>query len=63
MTMNNRYQVFTPSNTVDLMLGFAGYKDNLQGKVFLENSFGHGDILVSAVKRYIEGAIDWLLRP
>lgn len=57
MDASFKYQVFTPPHIVDLMLDLAGYKGDLRGKVFFESSFGRGDVLVAAVRRYIEGAI------
>lgn len=46
-------QVFTPSSTVDRMLDYIEYTDNLYGKRILENSCGDGQFLTSIAKRYI----------
>lgn len=51
--MNNKCQVFTPENYVDILLDSINYKQNLYGKKILENSCGDGNILIAVVKRYI----------
>lgn len=52
--MNVKCQVFTPTDYVEVLLDSAGYRNNLWGKRLLENSCGDGNILVEAVRRYIE---------
>ena len=49
-----KYQVFTPPDYVEKLLDAIGYKDNLMGKLILENSCGDGNILVAIVQRYID---------
>ena len=52
--MNQKCQVFTPSNYVEELLNSVGYTKNLYGKKVLENSCGDGNILVAVVQRYID---------
>lgn len=54
--MNNRCQVFTPSDIASYMLDVVGYcvTNHLYGKKVLENSCGEGNILEIIVQRYIE---------
>ena len=51
-------QIFTPVEYANGMLDMCGYRENLLGKKFLENSFGTGVILIEAVKRYIKDCRD-----
>ena len=53
----NRCQIFTPENYVKELLDSVGYCKNIVNKTILENSCGHGNILVEIVIRYIEEAI------
>lgn len=46
-------QIPTPEEYVNLMLDEVGYKEQLLGKTFIDNSCGDGNVLVEAVKRYI----------
>ena len=49
-----KFQVFTPSQYVEQMLDEVGYQGSeILKKTFLENSVGEGNILLTAVKRYI----------
>ncbi|HHK5580760.1 TPA: DNA methyltransferase, partial [Streptococcus mutans] len=49
-----KFQVFTPSQYVEQMLDEVGYQGvGILKKTFLENSVGEGNILLTAVKRYI----------
>lgn len=54
--VKKKCQRFTPEDTVLNMLQMAGYNESkdIIGKKFLDNSFGTGNILVEAVKRYIK---------
>lgn len=52
--IKEKCQIFTPEKQVEKMLDLASYKNNLYGKKFLENSCGNGEILIRAVKRYID---------
>ena len=52
--IKDKCQIFTPQKQVAKMLDLASYTNNLYGKKFLENSCGNGEILVQAVKRYID---------
>lgn len=56
MEYNNirKSQVFTPKKYVKLLLSYAKYENDLQGKKILENSFGDGAILVEIVQMYID---------
>ena len=49
----SNYKIQTPNKYVTSMLDIVGYNYNIIDSVFLENSFGEGNILVEAVKRYI----------
>lgn len=49
-------QISTPSQYVEQMLDYVGYKHNLWGHRVVENSCGNGNILVEVVKRYIVDA-------
>lgn len=51
--MNEKCQVFTPSDYVQKLLDSVGYRKDLYGKKVLENSCGDGNILVEVVHRYI----------
>ncbi|HFI0348186.1 TPA: N-6 DNA methylase [Streptococcus suis] len=54
-----KFQVFTPSQYVELMLDEIGYQGRaILKKIFLENSVGNGNILVLAVERYILAALN-----
>lgn len=46
-------QVPTPTEYVEKMLDYVGYKENLWGQKVLENSCGEGNILLEIVRRYI----------
>ena len=49
-----KFQVFTPRNIIDNMLDMLNYRGSfILDKSFLENSFGNGEILIKAIKRYI----------
>lgn len=54
--MSISYQIPTPDKYVNILLDLIGYKNNLFGKVVLENSCGEGNILIEIVKRYIHDA-------
>jgi len=56
MSSNQKCQQFTPKDQVDEMLDLIGYKNNIFGKKFLENSCGTGNILCIAIQRYIDDA-------
>lgn len=49
-------QVPTPTEYVEQMFDYVGYKYNLWGHKVLENSCGEGNILIEIVKRYIVDA-------
>ena len=51
--MSNNCQVQTPESYVLFLLDSVGYKNNLYGKKILENSCGHGNILIQIIERYI----------
>ena len=51
--MSNNCQVQTPDSYVLFLLDSVGYKNNLYGKKILENSCGHGNILIQIIERYI----------
>ena len=52
--LKEKFQVFTSSKYVNIMLDSIGYKgDTILNKSFLENSCGPGNILKEAVERYI----------
>lgn len=51
--MNNKCQVFTPSDQVFELLDRVGYTANLYGKKVIENACGDGNILKAIVERYI----------
>lgn len=53
-----RCQIFTPDDKANKLLDIIGYKKDLFGKKFLENSCGDGAILKHAVSRYIRDCID-----
>lgn len=53
-----RCQIFTPDDKANRLLDIIGYKKDLFGKKFLENSCGDGAILKHAVSRYIRDCID-----
>lgn len=55
--IKEKCQIFTPPNIVCQMLDLAGYRDNVIGKVILENSCGDGEFLVQIVERYISAAL------
>lgn len=46
-------QIFTPEKYVKKLLKLINYKNNVYGKLFLENSCGEGNILIEVVKIYI----------
>lgn len=46
-------QIFTPEKYVKKLLKLINYKNDVYGKLFLENSCGEGNILIEAVKVYI----------
>lgn len=50
-------QKFTPEAVVNEMLDLAGYKNDLYGRLVLENSFGSGNILSKIVIRYIKDCL------
>ena len=52
--MSINCQIPTPSKYVKQLLDFAGYKENLYGKRFLENSCGEGNVLCDIVVRYLK---------
>lgn len=54
---SSNYKIQTPNRYVVQMLDLVGYNSNIIDSVFLENSFGEGNILVEAVKRYINECI------
>ena len=49
-----RCQIFTPEDKVNKLLDIIGYKKNLLGKKFLENSCGDGSVLKQVLSRYIK---------
>lgn len=53
-----RCQIFTPDDKANKLLDIIGYKKNLFGKKFLENSCGDGSVLKHAVSRYIRDCIN-----
>lgn len=55
--MNKKCQVFTPYNTVVVLLDRVGYTTNLYGKKVIENACGDGNILREIVRRYIVDSI------
>ncbi|KXT83898.1 hypothetical protein STRDD11_01237 [Streptococcus sp. DD11] len=53
-----KFQIFTPEKYVNQMLDNIGYKgESILNKVFLENSVGKGNILIEAIKRYIDESL------
>lgn len=46
-------QIFTPEKYVKKLLKLINYKNDVYGKLFLENSCGEGNILIEVVKVYI----------
>lgn len=57
--MNKKCQVFTPSESVKVMLDSINYSGaSILRKYILENSCGEGNILKFIVKRYIEASIN-----
>ena len=55
---NKNCQYFSPPNTVQELLDYSDYKENIFGNKILENSFGEGNILVPLVEKYIQDAIN-----
>lgn len=53
-----RCQIFTPDNKANKLLDIIGYKKDLFGKNFLENSCGDGSVLKYVVSRYIKDCIN-----
>lgn len=55
-----RYDIYTPDKIVDYLLSSVGYVRGAEilNKHFMDNSCGNGNILVHAVKRYIDVYID-----
>ena len=53
-----RCQIFTPEEKVATLLNAIGYKHDLYGKPFLENSCGEGAVLSMAVERYIRDCLE-----
>lgn len=53
-----RCQIFTPDDKANKLLDIIGYKKNLLGKKFLENSCGDGAVLKHVVSRYIRDSIN-----
>lgn len=51
--MNEKCQVFTPTDYVEELLDSVDYKEGLYGRKILENSCGDGNILTAVVQRYI----------
>lgn len=49
-------QILTPEKYVNLMLDEVGYREQLLGKTFIDNSCGDGNVLTEAVKRYISAS-------
>ena len=49
-------QIPTPEKYVNLMLDEVGYREQLLGKTFIDNSCGDGNVLTEAVKRYISAS-------
>lgn len=54
--MQSLGQIPTPEKYVNLMLDEVGYKEQLLGKTFIDNSCGDGNVLTEAVKRYIHAS-------
>ena len=52
--INEKCQVFTPSDYVEELLNSVGYAENLFEKKILENSCGDGKILTSIADKYIQ---------
>lgn len=55
--MDIRCQQFTSQDIANEMLDFMGYRQDLYGKILLENSCGEGNILCLVVERYIQDAL------
>lgn len=53
-----RCQIFTPDDKANKLLDIIGYKKDLFGKKFLENSCGDGSVLKHVVARYIKDCIN-----
>ena len=50
-------QIFTPTETVKMMLDLIGYQSNVFGKTIIDNSCGYGNFLVEIARRFITDAI------
>lgn len=55
--MNHNCQIFTPLYIVQEMLDLIDYKENVSGKLILDNSCGDGNLLAEIVRRYICNAL------
>lgn len=55
--MNHNCQIFTPLYIVHEMLDLIDYKENISGKLILDNSCGDGNLLAEIVRRYISNAL------
>ena len=56
--MAANYKIYTIEAYANLLLDQVGYCHGIYGMKLLENSCGEGNILVLAVKRYIQDALD-----
>lgn len=50
-------QIFTPIETVKMMLDLIDYQSNVFGKTIIDNSCGYGNFLVEIARRFITDAI------